>query len=211
MRTAALFDLDGVLVNTEYQYTNFWKRIGLYDFPQIEDFALCIKGHTLFQIFEEYYKNNLDRQVEIAKQLDIFESEMDFPFIKGVVSFLSKLRDAHIYTAVVTSSNNKKMENLYRCHPDFINYFDHIFTAEDTARSKPAPDCYLTAAKFFNLSATDCFVFEDSINGLQAGYDSGATVIGLTTTNNEKEIRLFCKHTMKDFTKFTIEQMLHLK
>lgn len=50
MQTAALFDLDGVIVDTEGQYTEFWKRVGNQDFPNVPDFAFRIKGHTLTQI-----------------------------------------------------------------------------------------------------------------------------------------------------------------
>ena len=55
MQTAALFDLDGVIVDTEGQYTEFWKRVGNQDFPNVPDFAFRIKGHTLTQILNAHY------------------------------------------------------------------------------------------------------------------------------------------------------------
>ena len=83
---------------------------------------------------------------------------------------------------------------------DFPSLFDHIFTAEDALRSKPAPDCYLHAARFFGFDAKDCFVFEDSLNGLRAGHASGATVVALTTGLSADTVRPFSRHAMPDFT-----------
>lgn len=211
MKTAALFDLDGVLVDTEGQYTRFWTAIGQHDFPGHPNFATSIKGQTLVQIFCKYYKSDAPRQKQITTELSIFEEQMDFPLIAGAVDFIAALRESGVCTAVVTSSNKVKMASLYRRQPCFSNLFDHIFTAEDAGRSKPAPDCYIHAARFFGLNPRDCFVFEDSLNGLCAGYDSGATVIGLTTTNNEESVRPFCQHLMRDFTGFSVGQMLDLK
>lgn len=211
MQTAALFDLDGVLVDTEGQYTRFWQSVGEEDFPEISDFATRIKGHTLVQIYSQYYNGMLARQQSITERLSCFELDMEYPFIPGAIEFVDALRAAGFRTAVVTSSNQAKLACLLRHHPDFSSHFDRVFTAEDVLRSKPAPDCYLAAAHSLGFEASDCYVFEDSINGLRAGYDSGATVVGLTTTNTENTIKPYCRHTMADFTNITVEQLLNLK
>ena len=211
MHTAVLFDLDGVVIDTEGQYSQFWKRVGEQDFPDNPDFAASIKGHTLTQILAEHYPNDNAAQQRVTAQLNDFEQSMDFPYIAGVVDFIQSLREAGMKTAVVTSSNNDKMQCLYRCHPELPMLFDHIFTAENARRSKPAPDCYIDAAKFFGLEAKACFVFEDSISGLHAGLDSGATVVGLTTTNAVDVIRPLCHYVMDDFQGFSVEKMLGLK
>ncbi len=211
MQTAALFDLDGVLVDTEGQYTRFWKAVGEEDFPEIPDFATRIKGHTLVQIYNQYYHEQSEKQASITSRLNRFELEMDFPLIPGALAFVEALRAAGYRTAVVTSSNQAKFACLLRHHPDFASYFDRIFTAEDALRSKPAPDCYIAAARSLGFEASECYVFEDSINGLRAGYDSGAIVVGLTTTNTENTIKPYCCHTMADFTNIKVEQLVNLK
>lgn len=211
MQTAALFDLDGVVIDTEGQYSQFWKKVGEQDFPDNTAFAANIKGHTLTQILSEYYPNDHVAQQRVIAALNDFEQKMEFPYIAGAVSFIQSLREKGIKTAVVTSSNNDKMQCLYRCHPELPTLFDHIFTAENARRSKPAPDCYIDAARHFKLEASSCFVFEDSISGLHAGMDSGATVIGLATTNDAKDVRPLCHYMMDDFRDFTVEKMLGLE
>lgn len=210
MQTIALFDLDGVIVDTEGQYTLFWEKVGKRDFPETEDFAARIKGHTLKQIVGEYYPNDVEKRQQVIEELWQFEREMDFPYIKGAVTFVRALREAKIPVAVVTSSDNKKMQCLFKCNPELPELFDRIFTAEDARRSKPAPDCYIDAARALGGDAQNAVVFEDSISGLQAGRNSGALVVGLTTTNSAKVIEPLCDKVINDFTEITVVQMCNL-
>ena len=209
-QTAVLFDLDGVLIDTETQYSIFWKRMGEEFCPEIKDFNILIKGKTLVQIYDQYFTNQLDVQALITEKLNDFENHMDFPLIAGGLDFVDALRNAGYKVGVVTSSNQAKMKCLFEHHSDFTTHFDRIFTAEDALRSKPAPDCYLSAARFFGFDASQCYVFEDSLSGLQAGHDSGATVIGLTTTYPADRIAPLCHHIINDFTHFTVDLMENL-
>lgn len=209
-KVAVLFDLDGVLVDTEGQYTRFWQRIGKRDFPSVPDFALRIKGNTLSSILSYWYPADEGRRREVQDELLAWEAEMDFPVIPGALSFLRSLRTDGIATAVVTSSNRAKMDCLYRSHPDFASNFDRIFTAEDALRSKPAPDCYISAATALGCDPSESYVFEDSISGLRAGRDAGATVIALTTTSDLATVAPLSDFQISDFTTFTVEQMLNL-
>ncbi len=202
---AALFDLDGVIVDTEPQYTTLWERIGQRDFPHIPTFAQDVKGSTLVQIFDKYYPGNKEAQQRVTQELDEYEANMDYPYVPGALPFVDALRMAGIKTAVVTSSNAQKMESLYRVHPDFRSHFDRIFTSEHTKRSKPFPDCYIGAAAKFGLVGRNCVVFEDSFNGLRAGKASGAYVVGLTTSNSEEAIRELCDESIPNFLDVTPE------
>lgn len=210
-QTAVLFDLDGVLIDTEGQYSDFWKGVGETYYPERKDFAKEIKGKTLVQIYQQYFLEQEDAQNAITKALADFEQKMSFAFIPGALHFVASLRRHGFKVAVVTSSNQQKLKCLLNEHPDFYSLFDRVFTAEDAARSKPAPDCYLSAAASFGFEATDCYVFEDSLNGLQAGLDSGATVMGVATTYDAERIAPLCHHVIHDFTNFSVAAMGNLK
>ena len=133
---------------------------------------------------------------------------MAYDYVPGVEDFLRDLRRAGIRTAVVTSSNDDKMQNVYRAHPDFKSYFDRILTAEFFSRSKPEPDCYLLGAEVFGLPVTRCVVFEDSFNGLKAGRAAGMKVVGLSTTNAPEQIQDLCDRVIPDFRGFDVEKLL---
>lgn len=180
---AALFDLDGVILDTESQYTNFWGGMGEKYFHSGVEFSNMIKGSTLVQIFDKYFKDDSELQQEITAALDNFEKSMSFEYIAGLPEFVNALRKAGIKTAVVTSSNIKKMEMVYRAHPELKTLFDAILTSEDFDRSKPDPDCYLKGAKQFGIQPDMCIGFEDSINGLKAVNAAGMYCVGLATTN----------------------------
>lgn len=206
---AALFDFDGVVVDTETQYSVFWHKMGV-DYLGMEDLEKRIKGQTLVYIYDTFFSGMDKEQQEITIALDRFEREMSFDFIPGVEAFVSDLRRNHVRVAVVTSSNDKKMEVVYRAKPEIRTMFDRILTAEMFTASKPAPDCFLLGMKVFGTTPETTYVFEDSFNGLKAGMASGATVIGLATTNPRAEIAPLCHHVLDDFEGFTYDKLVGL-
>ena len=203
--SAVLFDLDGVIVDTEGQYSLFWKQIGEEYMPGMPDFALAIKGRTLTQIYDTYFPDAADRAA-ITERLNAFERQMDFPYIAGAREFLEALQTQGVPTAIVTSSNCDKMACLYARHPEIKNLVTAVLTAEDARRSKPAPDCYLAAAERLGADISKCIVFEDSPSGLAAGRASGAFVIGVSTSLAATEIEPLCDMYIEDFKEF-IEQI----
>ncbi len=194
---AALFDLDGTLLDTEPQYSEFWGAMGRRYRPDIPDFHSRIKGTTLTQIFDLYIPEQY--RAEITEALDNWEQQMQYTFVAGAEQYLEKLKAEGIKTALVTSSNDKKMQQV-RCQiQGFDQLFDLVLTSEDFPRSKPHPDCYLKAAQLLGVTPTDCIVFEDAFSGLQAARSAGMYVVGLATTNSPDAIRGYCDEVIADF------------
>lgn len=204
MMKAALFDLDGVVFDTEPQYTVFWGiQCRLYH-PEHPGLEHEIKGQTLTQIFDNWFNGPLQSEQEaIVRRLDEFESQMDYSYVKGFPEFVEWLRRHDIRTAVVTSSNRMKMGAVYRQRPEFKSLFDAILTSEDFEHSKPHPDCYLKAAQRFGLNVENCVVFEDSFNGLRSGRAAGMRVVGLTTTHSAMAIRELSDLQIADYREFS--------
>lgn len=196
---AALFDLDGVILDTEPQYTTFWAQIGERFFPETKDFALRVKGQTLNDLIARWFDGTEKTKQMIIKLLDEFELQMQYVYVPGAKEFLQKLKAEDIPTAVVTSSNQIKMDNVYRNVPEFEGLVNRIFTAEDTPASKPAPDCYILAARAMGFEPEECLVFEDSLNGLKAGRASGAKVVGLSTGLSADTIAPLCDIVIPHF------------
>ncbi|MCD8030318.1 MAG: HAD family hydrolase [Bacteroides sp.] len=199
IQPAALFDLDGVIMDTESQYSVFWNRQG-ERFLGEKDFGRRIKGQTLTQIFDGYFQGRDQIQEEIRSELERFEQQMSYAYIPGFPEFLTDLRRQKVRTAVVTSSDTRKMENVYRAHPGFTSLFDAILTAEDFTRSKPDPECFRVAMQRLGCVPENSVVFEDSFHGLTAGRGSGARVVGLATTNSRDSISGKCDLVWDNFT-----------
>ena len=203
---AALFDLDGVVFDTEPQYTVFWGAQCRVFHPEHPGLEHEIKGQTLTQIYEKFFTADglAEKQPLITKRLDEYEAQMHYDYVKGFEAFVRGLRSRGIKTAVVTSSNMPKMQSVYRQRPEFQGLFDAILTAEDFERSKPDPDCYLKAAQRFGAEPAECVVFEDSFNGLKSGRAAGMTVVGLATTNAAEKIAPLCDEVISDYMNFKL-------
>ena len=155
----ALFDVDGTLVDSEGQYSVFWGEMGRRYHPEMPNFSDVIKGTTLTQILDRYFPK--EDHEEIVKELYAYEAQMKFDFVDGAEDFVRDIRKRGVKCAVVTSSNEQKMEYLRRCIPYFDELFDKVLTAEMFTASKPNPDCYLLGAKVFGAKVEECVVFED--------------------------------------------------
>ncbi|MBQ8672628.1 MAG: HAD family hydrolase [Bacteroides sp.] len=206
---AALFDFDGVVMDTETQYSRFWHRQGV-EYLGMDDLEGRIKGQTLDYIYATFFTGMTQVQEEITRRLNRYEQEMAYEYIPGIEPFLDELRRQGVKLAVVTSSNEQKMTAVYRVHPELKERFDAILTAEMFAASKPAPDCFLLGMERFSTTPSHTYVFEDSFNGLRAGMASGATVIGLATTNSREAIASLCHEVIDDFRGFTCEKMVQV-
>ena len=205
---AALFDLDGVVFDTEPQYSVFWGGICRQYHPEHPGLEHEIKGQTLTQIYDRWFSGELlSERDSITRRLNDYEAQMHYDFISGFQDFINDLRANGVRTAVVTSSNIPKMESVYRYQPSFKSLFDAILTSEDFVRSKPDPDCYLKAAQILGAQTDECIVFEDSFNGLRSGRTAGMVVVGLSTTNPSEAISPLSDLQTADYVGLSYERL----
>ena len=199
---AALFDLDGVVVDTENEYTLFWNAQGKLHRPDIPNFALGIKGYTLTQVFQEFFADKPELHTPITNALDIHERSMKYDYIPGALEFIKHIRANGAKTALVTSSNNKKMEAVFSIRPELKPLFDEIITADSVKKSKPDPEGYLLAAKKLNANHNETVIFEDSFSGLKAAKASGMKVIALATTLSPEQVAPFCSISIPNYLSY---------
>jgi HAD superfamily hydrolase (TIGR01509 family) len=203
----ALFDFDGVLMDTETQYSRFWDETGR-KFVNIEGFGSIIKGQTLVQIFGKHFAGHSQEELRaIEDAINDYERNMVYDFITGAREFLAELKKAGVPTAIVTSSNNMKMAQVYKAHPDLHTLVDAILTSEDFSKSKPDPECFLKGMERLGGTPETTVVFEDSIHGITAGRAAGAYVVGLATTNKREVIEPLCDMVIDDFSDFSLEKL----
>ena len=205
----ALFDFDGVIMDTEQHYTEFWSMLG-EEYLGLEDFGHTIKGQTLIQIFEKYFEGMDAQKAEIVPRLNEFERTMPFEYIPGALEFMKKLKKAGVPIAIVTRSNDAKMEKVYKAHPELLELADAILTSEHFSKSKPDPECFLNAMERLGGRPETTVVFEDSLHGIAAGRASGAYVIGLTTSFPREVIEPLCDMVIEDFCYMATEDFTSL-
>lgn len=201
-----LFDLDGVLLDSEGLYSIFWAQMDKERPTGIDNFASFIKGFHLDRILG-YFDSDETRQ-HVLEQLLAFEKEMRYEFFPGALEFVRQLRAMNIPMAIVTSSDRKKMQSLYQQHPEFPTLFDQIITGDMVVKAKPDPYCYLMGAELIGVDIKDCIVIEDSRNGLLAGRASGARVIGIATTLSADDVSPLSDLTVNTIADLSIDMML---
>lgn len=204
----ALFDFDGVVVDTEPIYDIFWNEAGKRYGLGIDNFAAVIKGTTLPYIMDKYFSDRSEefRQM-VVKESTEYESTMPLPAMPGSMEFLHMLKDKGVQIGLVTSSDDTKVARAFKLH-HLENLFDTVVTADRITKGKPNPMCYLLAANDLGVSPADCLVFEDSFAGIQAGTDAGMRVIGLSTTNPAESLKDKVYEVIPNFEKITYEDYL---
>ena len=103
------------------------------------------------------------------------------------------------------------MQALYNRHPGFPALFDHIVTGDMVTKTKPDPECFLMGAQLIGVDIKDCIVFEDSRNGLLAGRNSGARVIGIASTLSVEEVSTMSDLTVLSVSELSVDQVVHVK
>ena len=201
-----LFDLDGVLLDSEGQYSIFWDKMEKTFPTGVPDFASYIKGFHLTRILGYFADDEIRNQV--LTELLEFERNMKYEFFPGALTFVKMLRDAGIPMAIVTSSDRKKMQALYSQYPEFPSLFDQIITGDMVTKAKPDPECFLLGAQRIGVDIKNCIVFEDSRNGLIAARESGASVIGITTTLKPEDVIPLCDLNAAAVSELSLEQVI---
>jgi HAD superfamily hydrolase (TIGR01509 family) len=205
----ALFDFDGVIVDTEPIYDVFWndaeERYGL----GIPGFAGLIKGVTLPDIMEIYFSGFSEAvRQKVYREVTEFQNEkMSFPPVPGSLEFLRILKEEGVQTGLVTSSDEGKMKYAFQC-VDIEGLFDIVITADRITKGKPNPMCYLLAASCLQVSPGECLVFEDSFAGVQAGNAAGMRVIALSTTNPRESLLDKAYEVIPNFSGLTFKDYL---
>lgn len=201
-----LFDLDGVIIDTEPQYDLFWIEAGKeYDLG--EGIERRVKGITMPNIVTQFLSHLSQEQIDKILQDSVdFEITMKMPPIPGVLKFLDELKENNVKIGLVTSSDDKKLDIAFKQVP-IKQYFDTIVSADRITHGKPHPMCYLLAAKDLGVNPENCIVFEDSFHGIQAGTDAGMKVIGLSTTNSEESIKNKVWKVIPNFKDFTLKSL----
>jgi len=184
---AALFDLDGVIVDTAKYHFLAWKvladRENIYFDEEINE---RLKGvsrmDSLDIILEKRHRDYMDAEKEAmaAEKNGIYVEMINKltpdDILEGVVLFLKSLRENNIKTSVcsVSKSANLIIEKL-----KLTEYFDTIVGGNDIKKSKPDPEVFLTGAKRLSVDAADCVVFEDAYAGIEGAIAAKMKSVGL--------------------------------
>jgi HAD superfamily hydrolase (TIGR01509 family) len=176
-----IFDLDGVLLNSEKLYMDmnqkFFRELGAeIDMEEHQTFV-GISANKMWGYIKEKAKlhQSVDELKELEKQLKFKTlQETDLIPTEGVVDFLDLLKTRHA-TLAMASSGLRKNIDLILGKLKVTRYFNLIVSGEEVAKGKPEPDIFLKVSDHFKKKPADCIVIEDSTNGVKAAKAGGMT------------------------------------
>lgn len=207
MNQAFLFDLDGVIVDSEREYTRIWQHIDDVYPTGIDNFTTKIKGTTLPNILDTYYPD-LEIRSRVENLLYEQERKMVYSYCPGAKALLDGLRAVGIPMAMVTSSNDIKMRHLFHDIPELRDYFATIIDDHSVTRSKPDPQGYLLGAGRLGVDIRRCIVVEDSLQGVKAGRNAGAYVVGVAGTLPADVIAPYCDEVVATLEGFDFRRAM---
>jgi len=194
MIKAVIFDLDGVLVDTEIEHEKAFKQV-LSEFNITilhQDYKHYFFGKTDKEGFLDIFrkkgirKYNIEECVE--KKREIFLKLLNgISVFKGVIELLDKLKEKY---KLALASNSPKIEVEKIINLKSIKkYFEVITSVDDVIKPKPDPEIYLKTAEKLKVSIEECIVIEDSVFGVGAGKRAGMTVIAIANTEPKKKLK----------------------
>ena len=204
MLKGAIFDMDGTLFDTEKLYRQAWlevaEQMGLgknYELP------IAISGTNIgeesYQVIRRFYPN-ADAETYLARVLEEVRAANDrnLELKAGTVEILEFFKAENISMAVASSAPVAVIEkNLTRSN--LRGYFKALVGGDKVSNGKPAPDIFLLAAQELNLAASDCYIFEDSFNGIRSAAASGGVAIMIPdTVQPTEEIKKICAAIFTD-------------
>lgn len=181
MKKGAIFDMDGLLFDTEKYYQESWKTLaGEFGVVHNPDFLKAVSGtsrESMFEVIRTYYPS-VDVQEFVRRCMQMVEerTRVSIDEKPGLHEILTFFRENGVRMAIASSSARGVIENNLRM-AGITDYFAAVVSGQEIQRGKPDPQIFLLAAKELGLAPEDCYVFEDAINGIRAGAAAGCAAV----------------------------------
>ncbi|WP_029788813.1 MULTISPECIES: HAD family hydrolase [Vibrio] len=173
MLKAVLFDMDGLIFDTESIYKQSWQYAATEQGLAItDDFYqqfIGVQDPECERILAEHFQQAIDMSRYKAVRDEHFHHLRDqgIALKPGFDSLLRAIKQRGLLTAIVTSSHLPEVKHNFN-NTEYLTQFDLVITAEDVERGKPNPDCYQMAYHHLGIDAKESLVLEDSNNGIKA-------------------------------------------
>ena len=194
MNLGAIFDWDGVIINSSRYHRKSWERLAEKENKELPPYyfkkGFGMRNQAIIPDILKWatdpgeIKRLADRKEQFYREIMIKEGISALP---GVKSFLETLRRNKVKIAVASSTPRLNI-NTALSLLGLEDYFQAIVAAEDVARGKPDPQVFLLAAQKIDLPPERCVVFEDAYVGIEAAHAAGMKVVAVVGTNEARRL-----------------------
>jgi len=205
--TAVIFDMDGVLIDSEPFWHEVEKEIFWREGVVItEEMCVSAQGKKSEHVIDEWIKmfpvlkkSSSDYAAEIEKTVKLRIQQSGKP-IDGVMFALNYFKNAGLKIAVASSSKYHLIDTVLD-KLEIRSFFDAVHSSEDEKFGKPQPDVFLSAAKKLGVAPQKCLVIEDSYNGVLAAKRAGMKVVAVPANNKKFDIADYKIQSLNEITK----------
>lgn len=183
MIRAVIFDMDGLLLDTEKLLVRFWvQAANEAGYPMTREHALSLRSlHRSFAVpyLNELFGESFDYKSVRARRMELMSEYLSHEPLElkpGAKELLSYLNNRKIPAAVCTATDFERASD-YLTMVGIFGYFSKIVCATMVERGKPAPDVYLYAAGELGLEPRECMALEDSPNGVMSASSAGCVTV----------------------------------
>lgn len=199
--SAVLFDMDGVLIDTDQAVSELWRGLAaehgltLTAADLATDVYGCAPEHTVETVFAPLAP---DGRAEVLDRVRAAEPGLGFAPVPHAARLVRQLADAAVPLALVTGASEARAARATRAL-GLTGRFAASVTWGEAASGKPAPDCYLLAADRLGVSPADCLVFEDTTSGARAAATAGAVCVAVGETGRAALLASGARHVVPGF------------
>ncbi|MDD5937082.1 MAG: HAD family phosphatase [Clostridiales bacterium] len=190
---AVIFDMDGLMIDTEKLYQRFWKEaLEFYGFHATQELLLNLRSLSrdlAKQLLKDTFGNSVDYSQVRLKRVELMDQYIFNHGVEkkdGLDHLLDFLKQNEIRMAVATATEYERTKR-YLSAVNVFHYFDYIVCGTMVPHGKPAPDIYQKAVELLGLQPKECLALEDSPNGANSALSAGCHVIMVPEHGNEEE------------------------
>lgn len=219
MLKAVIFDMDGVIIDSEPIHKKVEKRIfkklgvNISEEEHNSYIGMTSKGMwneiKVRHNFQKSFSVEELIEMEVKNYIELLQSSRNIDPINGVVEFIDELHKNHIKLAIASSAVRKSIETVVKMF-ELEKYFEIRISGEDIKKGKPAPDIFLMAARNLGVKPKDCIVVEDSKNGVYAAKEAGMKCIGFRNLNSGNQDLSFSDMIIRGFTDINYKKLHNL-
>ncbi|WP_431108937.1 HAD family hydrolase [Winogradskyella poriferorum] len=193
MLKAVLFDMDGVIVDTEPLHRKAYHQ--MFDDVNInvdEDLYASFTGQSTINICKrlvDYFDLNESPEELVSlkrKHYKIFFKNDDLELIDGVLDRIQDYHSNDVKLVVASSASMQGIKQIFERF-DLNQYFSAKFSGADLKKSKPHPEIFIKAAESTGFSKSECLVIEDSTNGIKAAHSAGIYCVGFKSPHSSHQ------------------------